>query len=278
NSVAANAAAAGLPAYVLIPWDLEQSKITATSVFGANVIAVRGTYDDVNRVCSQIADRYNWGLVNVNLRPFYGEGSKSVGYEIAEQLGWRAPDAVIVPMAGGSLITKIHKGFKELELLGLLDGEVKTRLYGAQAAGCNPIVSATKQGTNIIRPVKPKTIAKSLAIGNPADGYFAANVIQQSGGCGEDVTDQEIIDGIQLLAETEGIFTETAGGVTVAVARKLVATGKLNRNGVTVITITGNGLKTQEALPLTTPLVISPSLREFQDVLEQEFSTQPAYA
>lgn len=278
NSVAANAAAAGLPAYVLIPWDLEQSKITATSVFGANVIAVRGTYDDVNRVCSQIADRYNWGLVNVNLRPFYGEGSKSVGYEIAEQLGWRAPDAVIVPMAGGSLITKIHKGFKELELLGLLDGEVKTRLYGAQAAGCNPIVTATKQGTNIIRPVKPKTIAKSLAIGNPADGYFAANVIQQSGGCGEDVTDQEIIDGIQLLAETEGIFTETAGGVTVAVTQKLVAQHKLNPNGVTVITITGNGLKTQEALPLTTPLVISPSLREFQEVLEQEFSTQPIYA
>ena len=263
NSVAANAAAAGLPAFILIPDNLEQSKVTATSIYGARVIAVRGNYDAVNRLCSQIADRYPWGLVNVNLRPFYGEGSKTFGYEIAEQLGWRAPAAVIVPMAGGSLISKIHKGLKELENLGLLENAANTRIFGAQASGCNPIVDAVKRGVSDIRPVKPNTIAKSLAIGNPADGYHARNVIVASGGWAEDVTDDEIRTGIRLLAETEGIFTETAGGVTVSVARKLVEQGRIDPDELTVIAITGNGLKTQEAVELAPPTVIEPRLEEF---------------
>src|SRR5689334_21433376 len=214
NSTAANAAAAGLPAFILVPDSLEPAKITATQIYGATVVKVRGNYDDVNRLCTQIADRYPWGFVNVNLRPFYAEGSKTFGYEIAEQLGWKAPDAVIVPMAGGGLISKIHKGLNELGRIGLLENEAKTRIYGAQAAGCNPIVDAVKRHTRDIRPVKPNTIAKSLAIGNPADGYFAAGLIAQTGGWADDVTDQEIVAGIQLLAETEGIFAETAGGVT----------------------------------------------------------------
>ena len=268
NSVAANAAAAGLPAYVLIPENLERSKINATSVYGARVIAVRGNYDDVNRLCSEIADRFPWGFVNVNLRPFYGEGSKTFGYEIAEQLGWRAPDAVIVPMAGGSLITKIHKGLKEFEQLGLLEDQVHTRVYGAQAAGCNPIVDAVKRGSRDIRPVKPATIAKSLAIGNPADGYLAAGVIKESGGWAEDVTDEEIIAGIRLLAETEGVFTETAGGVTVAVTRKLIEQGRIKPDDLTVIAITGNGLKTQEAIELAPPVAIEPRFAQFEQAIK----------
>ena len=263
NSVAANAAAAGLPAFILIPDNLEQSKVTATSIYGARVIAVRGNYDAVNRLCSQIADRYPWGLVNVNLRPFYGEGSKTFGYEIAEQLGWRAPAAVVVPMAGGSLISKIHKGLKELEQLGLLENDANTRIFGAQASGCNPIVDAVKRGVSDIRPVKPNTIAKSLAIGNPSDGYHARNVIVASGGWAEDVTDDEIRTGIRLLAETEGIFTETAGGVTVSVTRKLIEQGRITPDELTVIAITGNGLKTQEAVELAPPTVIEPRLEEF---------------
>src|SRR5262245_22740609 len=223
NSVAANAAAAGLPAYILVPDNLERAKISATSVYGARVIAVRGNYDDVNRLCTQIADRYPWGFVNVNLRPFYGEGSKTFGYEIAEQLGWRAPDAVVVPMAGGSLISKTFKGLKEFETLGLLTGEVRTRMYGAQATGCNPISDAVKRGTDNIRPVKPSTIAKSLAIGNPADGYQAARIIASSGGAADDVSDQEIVDPMGLLAGTEGRFHGTAGGVTVAGRLLIVA-------------------------------------------------------
>jgi threonine synthase len=263
NSVAANAAAAGLPAYILIPEDLESSKVIATAIHGARVIAVRGNYDDVNRLCCEIADRYPWGFVNVNLRPFYGEGSKTFGYEIAEQLGWRAPAAVVVPMAGGSLISKTYKGLKELERLGLLEDEVKTRVYGAQAAGCNPIVDAVKRGSTDIRPVKPDTIAKSLAIGNPADGYHAAGIIASSGGWAEDVTDDEIVQGIRLLAETEGIFTETAGGVTVAVTRKLIEQGRIQQDELTVVAITGNGLKTLDAISLPKPSVIEPRLDQF---------------
>lgn len=264
NSVAANAAAAGLTSYILIPESLEPNKITATSIYGARVIAVRGTYDDVNRLCTEVAERYPWGFVNVNLRPFYGEGSKTFGYEIAEQLGWRAPAAVVVPMAGGSLITKINKGLKELERLGLLEEEARTRLYGAQAAGCNPITAAVKRGSRDIQPVKPSTIAKSLAIGNPADGYHAAGLIPESGGWSEDVTDEEIIAGIRLLAETEGIFTETAGGVTVAVTKKLVEQGRIKPDDLTVIAITGNGLKTPEAAELARPAVIEPKIAEFE--------------
>ena len=264
NSVAANAAAAGLPAYVFIPDNLEKSKIIATRVYGARVITVRGNYDQVNRLCAEIADRYPWGIVNVNLRPFYGEGSKTFGYEIAEQLGWVAPDAVVVPMAGGSLITKIHKGLKEFERLGLLESEVTTRVFGAQAAGCNPIVDAVKRGSCEIRPVKPATIAKSLAIGNPADGYHAASVIAASGGWAEDVTDEEIIAGIRLLAETQGIFTETAGGVTVAVTKKLIKQGRIKPDDLTVVAITGNGLKTQEAVDLASPAAIEPRIADFE--------------
>jgi threonine synthase len=267
NSVAANAASAGLPAYILIPENLEPNKIAATSIYGARVIAVRGNYDDVNRLCTEVAERHPWGFVNVNLRPFYGEGSKTFGYEIAEQLGWRAPAAVVVPMAGGSLITKIHKGLKELERLGLLDEEVRTRLYGAQAAGCNPITAAVKRGSQEIQPVKPSTIAKSLAIGNPADGYHAAGLIAESGGWSEDVTDEEIVAGIKLLAETEGVFTETAGGVTVAVTKKLVEQGRIKADDLTVIAITGNGLKTPEAVDLAQPIVIEPKVAQFERVL-----------
>jgi threonine synthase len=272
NSVAANAAAAGLPAYILIPENLEPSKINATSVYGARVIAVRGNYDDVNRLCSEIADRFAWGFVNVNLRPYYGEGSKTFGYEIAEQLGWRAPDAVIVPMAGGSLITRIRKGLKEFERLGLI-AEAQTRVYGAQAAGCNPIVDAVKRASQDIRPVKPATIAKSLAIGNPADGYLAAGAILDSGGWAEDVTDEEIISGISLLAETEGVFTETAGGVTIAVTKKLIEQRRIKPDDLTVIAITGNGLKTQEALELAPPAVIEPRLKQFEQLITGQAAT-----
>ncbi len=263
NSVAANAAAAGLPAYILIPDNLEKSKVLGTQIFGANLIPVRGNYDDVNRLCSEIAGRYRIAFVNVNLRPFYGEGSKTFGYEIAEQLGWRTPDAVVVPMAGGSLITKIHKGFSELAKLGLIEAS-ETRFYGAQATGCNPIAAAVKAGTRDIRPVKPDTIAKSLAIGNPADGYFATGVIADSGGWSEDVSDPEIIEAIKLLAETEGIFAETAGGTTLAVTQKLIAQGRIKAADCLVVAITGNGLKTQEALTLGDLQSIEPKLSAFE--------------
>jgi threonine synthase len=268
NSVAANAAAAGLPSFILIPDNLEPSKITATQIYGSRLIAVRGNYDDVNRLCSQIAERHPWGFVNVNLRPYYAEGSKTFGYEIAEQLGWKAPDVIVCPMAGGALISKIHKGLNELAQTGLLEGPVRTRLYGAQATGCNPITDAVKRRTTDIRPVKPNTIAKSLAIGNPADGYFAARLISQSGGWGEDVADQEILNGISLLAETEGIYTETAGGVTIGVTKKLIQQGHIRRKDVTVLAVTGNGLKTQEAIRLAKPQLIEAKLESFEQAIK----------
>jgi threonine synthase len=267
NSVAANAAAAGLPSIILIPDSLEQNKITATSIYGSRLIAVRGNYDDVNRLCSQIADRHPWGFVNVNLRPFYAEGSKTVGFEIAEQLGWQAPDSVVVPMAGGALISKIHKGLHELERVGLVRN-VSTKFFGAQAQGCNPIIDAVRRGSIDIRPVKPNTIAKSLAIGNPADGYYAAGFIQKSGGWGEDATDAEISAGIQLLAEKEGIYTETAGGVSIAVTKKLIEQGKIDRRGTIVVVITGNGLKTPDAVTLTAPQVIDPKIDAFEKLVK----------
>jgi threonine synthase len=263
NSLAANAAAAGLPAWILIPDNLEPAKVAATQIYNPNLIAVHGNYDDVNRLCSQIADRYGWGFVNVNLRPYYGDGSKSMGYEIAEQLGWSTPDAVVVPMAGGSLITKVMLGMQEFARLGLIEEPVRTKIYGAQATGCNPISDAVKRNAQDIRPVKPDTIAKSLAIGSPADGYYAAGVILDSGGWAEDVNDKEIVENIQLLAETEGVFTETAGGVAVGVAKKLIAQGKIKPDDRTVIVITGNGLKTQDALDLAPPRVIDPKIADF---------------
>lgn len=269
GSVAANAAAAGLEAYVLIPDGLEQGKVLGAAIYGAKVIAVQGNYDHVNRLCSQIAFRFGWGFVNVNLRPFYAEGSKSMGFEIAEDLGWRAPDHVVVPMAGGSLVGKVYKAFKELETLGLI-GPVATRMFGAQATGCNPISNTVKTDAFKVKPVRtPTTIAKSLAIGDPADGYFASKLIRETGGWAEDVPDDEIVDGMKLLAETEGVFAETAGGVTVAVARKLLAQGRIDPDGSTVLCITGNGLKTQEAIVghLERPVVIKPTLEEFEGLV-----------
>ncbi|WP_406693535.1 threonine synthase [Singulisphaera sp. Ch08] len=273
GSVAANAAAAGLNAYVLIPDNLEQGKVLGATIYGAKVIAIQGNYDHVNRLCSQIAFRFGWGFVNVNLRPFYAEGSKSMGFEIAEDMGWRIPDQVVVPMAGGSLIGKIHKSFKELERLGLVSGPVNTKMFGAQATGCNPIANTVKTDALRVKPVRnPDTIAKSLAIGDPADGYFASQLIRDTGGWSEDVDDDAIVDSMRLLAETEGIWAETAGGVTVAVARKLIAQGKIDRDASTVLCITGNGLKTQEALidKIARPVVIKPSLAEFEALVGAE--------
>jgi len=273
GSVAANAAAAGLDAYVLIPDGLEQGKVLGATIYGAKVIAIEGTYDHVNRLCSQIAFRFGWGFVNVNLRPFYAEGSKSMGFEIAEDLGWRAPDHVVAPMAGGSLIGKIYKAFKEFEQLGLLDGPVTARMFGAQATGCNPIANTVKTAATKVKPVRnPDTIAKSLAIGDPADGFFASQLIRQTGGWSEDVDDDAIVDAMRLLAETEGVWAETAGGVTVAVAQKLIEQGKIDRNGSTVLCITGNGLKTQEALigKIARPVVIKPTMEAFEALVEAE--------
>lgn len=278
NSVAANAAAAGLEAYIFIPSDLERTKILGTSIYGANVIGVTGTYDQVNRLCTQVAFKFGWGFVNINLRPFYAEGSKSMGFEIAEQLGWRTPQHVVVPMAGGSLIGKIHKAFHELARVGLID-KPHCKIYGAQATGCSPITTALKNGWEQHKPVrKPNTIAKSLAIGDPADGYFACKVMRDSGGWGEDVSDNEIADAMVLLGRTEGIFAETAGGVTLAVAQKLLAQGKLPCDEEIVLCITGNGLKTQDAVAdrLTEPTVISPSLEEFEPLVSGKAAREAA--
>ena len=247
NAVAAQAARLDLKAVILVPADLEPAKILNTQVYGARLVRVDGNYDHVNRLCSQIADEYHWGLVNVNLRPYYAEGSKTVGYEMAEQLGWRLPDNVVCPMAGGSLIRKIRKAFNELITLGLVE-EKPVRFFGAQATGCSPIARAIQAGTDAIEPQRPNTIARSLAIGNPADGPAAAKMILSTGGYAEDVSDVEIVSGIQELAETEGIFTETAGGVTTAVTARLYAEGRIGPDELTVSCITGNGLKTTDAL------------------------------
>ncbi len=270
NSVAAQAARLGLQATILVPSDLEPAKILNTLVYGARLIRVEGNYDHVNRLCTLIADEYNWGLVNVNLRPYYAEGSKTVGYEIAEQLGWRLPDNVVCPMAGGSLIRKIRKAFRELVSLGLVEDK-PVRFFGAQASGCSPIAQSVKQGRDYIEPQRPNTIARSLAIGNPADGPAASVMIQRSGGWAEDVSDLEVVSGIQELAETEGIFTETAGGVTTSVAARLYAHGRIHADETTVTVITGNGLKTTDALAGRYPVerAIRPRLKDFADYLEQ---------
>ena len=262
NAVAAQAARAGLKAWVFVPEDLEPAKVIGTAVYGARLVRVRGTYDDVNRLCAQAADRFGWGIVNVNLRGYYGEGSKTVAFEIAEQLGWRLPDAVVAPMAGGSLITKLRKGFAELHTAGLLEGALP-RLFGAQAEGCAPIVRLFERGGDAIVPEVPRTIARSIAIGNPADGRYAVAAIRESGGAATAVTDAEIVAGIRLLAETTGIFTETAGGVTVAAAQRLADTRHLTPDTELVLCITGNGLKTTDAVgPALPPApVIDPRLR-----------------
>jgi threonine synthase len=266
NSVASHSAQAGLNCFVFIPANLESQKIYGSLVFSPTVVAVEGTYDDVNRLCSEIANELPWAFVNINIRPFYAEGSKTLAFEVVEQLGWRAPDAVVAPAASGSLVTKIWKGLKEMAIVGLID-EVKTRVYGAQAEGCSPIAQAWKEGRDFIKPVKPNTIAKSIAIGNPADGIYALQVTKESKGDWETATDEEIIEGIKLLAETEGIFTETAGGTTIAVLKKLAQRGAFRRDEVVVAYITGNGYKTMEVLDnhLKETTHIKPTLADFKE-------------
>ena len=264
-SVAAHAAKAGLQSYVFIPADVEPAKIVGTVVYGTNLIPVRGSYDQVNRLCSEIADTYRWAFVNINLRPFYAEGSKTLAYETAEQLGWRAPDHVVVPIAGGSVLSKIGKGLRELRGLGWIP-EGRTRISGAQAEGCAPVTRAFLSGAPRVSPVKANTIAKSLAIGNPADGDFALRTIRESGGAAEMASDAEIVEGMRLLASTEGIFTETAGGVTVACAAKLARAGRIEPDETVVLYITGNGLKTLDAVAGALPAVheIEPTMAAFE--------------
>jgi threonine synthase len=274
NSVAANAASAGLTSYVLIPSDLERSKVVNSLVYGTNVVGIEGPYDQVNRLCSEIAGKYGWGFVNVNLRPYYAEGSKSMGFEIVEQLGWQVPKHTVIPMASGSLLTKIHKAYTEFAKVGIIDAQPFS-VHGAQAAGCSPISTALKKGTDLVKPVpKPETIVKSLAIGTPADGYYAIRTMKETGGTAEDCTDAEVIEGIKLLAETEGIFAETAGGTTVACAKKLIESGKIPADESIVLCITGHGLKTQEAIVehVGAPRVIKPSLREFDALVADELA------
>ncbi len=270
NSVAAHAAEARLKSYIFIPADLEQGKIVGTLVYHPTLVAVNGTYDEVNRLCSEVSDKYRWAFVNINIRPFYAEGSKTYGYEILEQLGWRAPGHIVVPCAGGSLITKIWKAIREFTALGLIERPA-TKMYAAQAQGCGPIVTMIKKDTDVLTPERPQTIAKSLAIGNPADGYYAYRAVKESGGYGEHATDEEIVQGMLLLARTEGIFTETAGGVTVAVTKKLIESGVIPRDGSVVICITGNGLKTPDVLHerLETHVTIRPSLSAFDRALAE---------
>jgi len=271
NAVAAQGAQQGFDTCVFIPADLEPAKILNTAVYGGRVVRINGNYDHVNRLCTQIADKFRWGLVNVNLRPYYAEGSKTHGYEIAEQLGWELPDNVVVPMAGGSLIGKIAKAFCELAHLGWVEPR-RVKFFGAQATGCSPIADSVKRGLSRFEPQKPNTIARSLAIGNPADGPFALRLIRESGGWAEDITDPEIIDSIKLLAESEGIFAETAGGVTTGVTAKLIDQGRISRDETTVVCITGNGLKTTDAIAADFPAseAIAPRLDAFEALLKEQ--------
>ncbi len=288
-SVAAHAARAGKRAVVFIPWDLERGKIIGAAVYGPTLVSVEGTYDEVNRLCSEIADNYSWAFVNINMRPYYAEGSKTLGYEVAEQLGWRVPEHVVVPSASGAMFTKIWKGFNELACLGLLDGveassfgpdqntvhhpSVITKMHMAQAVGCAPIVNAWNNGLAHVVPVRPNTVAKSLAIGNPADGIYALRVLKESCGSAYAVPEPGVVEGIKLLAETEGIFTETAGGVVVTALRNLAETGAIKPDELTVVYITGNGLKTQEAVEeVVNPLSIKPTMGSFEDALNQRIA------
>jgi threonine synthase len=280
NSVAAHAAIAGLRAVIFIPAGLELGKVIGTLVYGPTLIAVEGTYDEVNRLCAEVAGKYRWAFVNVNLRPYYTEGAKTCAFEIAEQLGWRAPDHIVVPVAGGTLLPKIWKGLRELHLLGLI-GELPSRLHAAQPAGCAPVVDAIREGGDVFRPVRrPDTIALSLAIGNPADGHYVLQAVAESGGCGDLATDEEIIEAIKLLARTEGIFTETAGGVTIAVLKKLARSGRIPRDDLTVACVTGNGLKTTEPLVgrVGETLVVQPSLAHFEERIRERPAAMAAVA
>ncbi|MEO8456646.1 MAG: threonine synthase [Chloroflexota bacterium] len=276
NSVAAHAARAGMRSCVFIPSNLEQGKIIGSAIYNPTLVAVDGGYDDVNRLCSELGDKYPWAFVNINVRPYYAEGSKTLGYEVCEQLGWRAPDHCVAPMASGSLYTKIYKGIKELAWLGLIEW-TGTRMSGAQALGCSPIAEAYGRNSMNIRPQKPNTIAKSLAIGNPADGYYALKTMKDTNGCAVAVTDDEVVDGIKLLAETEGIFAETAGGVVISGLRQLVNEGKVGADEVVVAFITGAGLKTQEAVAphLQPPLQVAASIESFEHELEARDGALP---
>ncbi len=266
NSVAAHCAQSDLNCYVFIPSNLESQKIIGSLVFDPIVVAVNGNYDDVNRLCSEIANDLGWAFVNINIRPYYAEGSKTLAFETIEQLGWKAPDAIVAPAASGSLITKIYKGIEEFYKIGLID-KYKTRVYGAQALGCSPIAQAFKEGLDFVKPVKPNTIAKSIAIGNPADGIYALDVVRKTNGLWETADDDEIIEGMKLLAQTEGIFTETAGGTTIAVLKKLVQAGYFDKDEIVVAYITGNGYKTMEVLDgkLRQIVHINPTLKEFKE-------------
>ncbi|MCL4544448.1 MAG: threonine synthase [Chloroflexi bacterium] len=273
GSVAAHAAKAGLRAFVFIPDDLEQGKIVGAAIYAPHIIAVRGNYDDVNRLSSEVADKYGWAFVNINIRPYYTEGSKTLGFEVAEQLGWQAPDHLVVPVGSGGLLCKTYKGLQEFARTGLIPAPT-TRIYGAQPTGCSTVVRSLKGGSTEIVPVKPHTVAKSLAMGNPADGYYALRIIRDTCGAGEDASDEEIIAGMRLLAETEGIFAETAGGVTVAALKKLAQQGAFRRDETVVALITGNGLKTQEAVTgqLAPVIPVRASLQDF----EARLATLPA--
>jgi threonine synthase len=266
NAVAAAAANSGLRSVVLIPHDLEAGKVVTTAIYGGTLVAVQGTYDDVNRLCAEVAGEVPWAFVNVNVRPFYAEGSKTVGYEIAEQLGWRLPEQVVIPIASGSLLTKVDKAWREFAKLGLVES-TDYKVFGAQSTGCSPVAAAFRAGHDVVAPVRPTGIAKSLAIGNPADGPYALDVVRRTGGAIEDVSDAEVVEGISLLARTTGVFGETAGGVTVATLRKLLASGQLDPEAETVILNTGDGLKTLDAVaPIALPTAtIPPSLQAFRE-------------
>ena len=269
NSVSAHAARAGLHCFIFIPDNLEQGKVIGSAIYGPRTVGIRGNYDDVNRLCSEIADKYRWAFVNINIRPFYTEGAKTYGFEVAEQLGWTLPKHIVVPTAGGTILPKIARAFSEMQDIGLIDAPMP-KIYSAQAAGCAPVVHAMHRGTDVIEPVKPDTIAKSIAIGNPADGYYVLQALRESGGWAEAATDEEIVDAIHLLARTEGIFTEPAGGTTVAVTRKLIEQGRIPRDESIVISVTGNGYKTLEAITesVASPFVIDARLQDFDHLYD----------
>ena len=279
NAVAAHAARAGLKCYVFIPNGLERGKVIGSAIYGPTTVAIKGNYDDVNRLCSEIGDKYGWAFVNVNLRPYYSEGAKTHGFEVAEQLGWKLPRHIVVASAGGTILPKLAKAFQELIKVGLVE-DTGYKIYSAQAAGCAPIINALQKATDEINPVKPNTIASSIAIGNPADGYYVLQAIRETGGWGESVTDEEILEGIHLLAQTEGIFTEPAGGTEVAVTKKLIQNGKIPREESIVISVTGNGYKTLEAVAATVekPLTITPTLKNFDKLYEHLNRTVTAKA
>jgi threonine synthase len=271
GSVAAHAARLGLPCYVFIPYDLEPAKVLGAAIYKPNVVAVEGNYDDVNRLCTQIADRYGWGFANINLRSYYAEGAKTMGFEIAEQLGWRYPDHVVSPVAGGTLLPRIYKGLRELKEVGLVEGDLP-RIHAAQPAGSSPVINALEAGLEFPEPVKPNTIAKSLAIGNPADGFQVVKVLKETGGTGAKVSDEEILDAIELLACTEGIFTEPAGGTTLAATRALINRGVIKANESVVVCITGNGYKTAEVMRdrVAAPVQIGRSLSAFEQAIRPD--------